>query len=265
MYCKRYIRGCGINDTTRGSNRGSNSMRPIFCRSGNKYYLANKILPNIPDHDIYVEPFVGTGTIFFKKEKARVNVLNDLDEEIIDMYKLIKTVGNDFETDLNTIPKLQAFYNKEPKTDEDILTKYILNCNKFSGNIKGKKIYKGTNPYNKLQKIDEYKEKLKGVKLYNTDWFEVAKKYDSPNTFFFLDPPYELRESGFEAYEHDNFDHVLFKEQVEKLKGMVIITLNDSPRMRRLFRGYNIKSYEKPHHTKGIGGKLTHELVITNY
>ena len=70
-------------------------LRPLFPRIGNKFALRNKILPLIPEHTTYVEPFAGSSAIFFWKDKADHNVLNDLDKQVVAGLRLLKTAPTD--------------------------------------------------------------------------------------------------------------------------------------------------------------------------
>ena len=69
-----------------------------FCRAGNKYPMLDKVLKRIPPHRKYVEPFVGSGVVFFAKDKAGQTVINDLDEDLIRAYRSLKAFkGRDME------------------------------------------------------------------------------------------------------------------------------------------------------------------------
>jgi DNA adenine methylase len=61
----------------------------ILKRLGNKTKIANKIINNFPEHTTYFEPFFGAGGIFFNKPKAKYNYLNDLDNDVYNLYKVI--------------------------------------------------------------------------------------------------------------------------------------------------------------------------------
>jgi len=63
---------------------------PVKSRQGGKFYSYKKIIPHFPeDYDLYVEPFVGGGSIFFNTKQVK-SVINDLDPELISIYKIVK-------------------------------------------------------------------------------------------------------------------------------------------------------------------------------
>lgn len=69
-----------------------NKQRPVtpFRYLGSKYYLLHKILPLIPPHNIYLEPFCGSATVFFVKDLAKINVLNDIDQNIVNFFRVLQ-------------------------------------------------------------------------------------------------------------------------------------------------------------------------------
>ena len=78
----------------------------VLQRQGNKKALFKKIDKYIPKHEIYIEPFFGAGGIFFLKEKARYNFLNDLDNEVFNLFQVIKNKPVQFKNLLQMVPKV---------------------------------------------------------------------------------------------------------------------------------------------------------------
>src|SRR5579871_6540541 len=63
---------------------------PIIPWIGGKRRLANKIIPLFPTHECYVEPFAGAAALYFRKRPALVEVLNDINGELINLYRVVK-------------------------------------------------------------------------------------------------------------------------------------------------------------------------------
>jgi len=241
-------------------------MNPIFCRTGTKRYTAEEIISYFPKHDTYVEPFVGSGAVFFRKDKVKNEVINDLDKTLITAYKLLKSVTEpQFEKfkSLKTLKQKQDFVNTTPTNSADRLYQYILkSCNTFSGTGKGK-LYKNNNQFSKIKNIEEYKRRLRGTKILNQDYKKILKKYDSPATLFYLDPPYEKSKGLYDDYQ---MDYEELQQIVRSLKGYVAISMNDSPNIRRIFKNYNIVKIDE----KAMGRfKKTQtarvDILIMNY
>jgi DNA adenine methylase len=254
------------------------SLMPPFCRQGNKYGHRKDIIPIIPPHRRYVELFAGSGAIFYNKEKAEENILNDLDKGVVSRFNMIKKASLDldkYRQDLNTIPKVKAYWDSKPKkTNEDkILREIIHTCFGFSSKpvIESKNIYKPSNPFTKLKRsLDKWKEALKDTKIENRDYGAIIKKYDSPDTFFFLDPPYENTDEDFEYAEDVDFNFERLANLLHGIKGQFLMTINDSPNIRRLFKDFTIKTWNvrsgwSQAAGKGFEGKRRGEVLISNY
>ena len=253
----------------------SEDLKPPFCRQGNKYTLRNRIIPLFPPHKTYVEPFAGSSAIFFNKPKAEKNVLNDLDKDTIKRYRLLKRVTKDrskYRQDLNSLKAIRHFFDNHSDSDTDqLFFEKIKACHGFSG-LPAKKstgVYKNYNPLKMLDLIDEYQDKLKGVILTNEDYAKVVKKYDSPSTLFFLDPPYEESDKSLGYAEDKGFDFERLNDTLKGIKGHFLMTINDSPRVRKLFSDF----VQKPVDVKtswgnmkqSLKGKVRKELFISNY
>jgi len=98
-------------------------LKPIFCRTGSKTSIVDKILRIIPNHNTYVEAFAGGAAVFWKKPKANKNVIND---------KIYRVVRNDYnltyidklnEKDYERIQKFKKHIEIKPWKKEG---KYIL-------------------------------------------------------------------------------------------------------------------------------------------
>ena len=258
--------GCGVDD---------DPGRPIFCRVGSKYLLRNQIVPLIPPHTKYVEPFAGSSAIFFAKPKAPKNVLNDLDATTIKGLNLIKNapVSMFAYPDANTIDAHKALFNRTPTTTGHKIAKQIVHtCSGFSGRPvkKDKDIYRAPSIRTKVKHIAEFKEKLEGVKISSLDYGKVVSANNGKDTFFFIDPPYENTDKSFGYAEDMGFDFERLQRVLKSIKGKFLMTMNDSPRIRELFKMF----YQRPFvaitnmHTvpgKSKAKKVRKELYISNY
>lgn len=241
-------------------------MNVLFCRFGNKTNISEQLKALIPNHKKYVEPFAGSGALYFNKEPSKIEILNDIDKELMKGYKLIKKVSSDPEKykDFDNKEDIQKFYNTKPTNNEDKLTHYIIKaCNGFSGRPAKYTISKATNPHNKTKNIKEYKERMKKTKFTSKDYKEVIKENDSNETFFYLDPPYEDSSTLYKNYEidYDELNNIL-----SNIKGKFILSINDSPEIRNIFKKFKMKKIViKPRGNKDININPRQELIILNY
>ena len=103
--------------------------------------------------------------------------------------------------------------------------------------------------------INDYKLDIKADKVHHLDYKEIFKMYDSEDTVFYLDPPYYKKEHLYENSE--NFDHEQLRDEIKKLKGKVILSYEDRPYIRRLYKDFNIHLYG------GDRMNFRYELIIT--
>lgn len=244
------------------------SSRPFFGRMGGKSRIANKLISLFPDpnsYTTYVEPFIGAGNIFFRKPyQSQTEVINDLDDIVYNIFKGVKTEGDLIEK-LKPIPylsktKFKQLLDKPNKTWIDLLI--II---KTSFYAQGRSYSNPTNKYI-LQNTDfiKYKDRLKNVKITNLSFEKLIDKYNTTNTFFYLDPPYE------ESKDYSNsVDPQDMYNAVKKIKGKFMLSYNDSPLIRSLFKEFhihNIKTmYELGGFFQGSSKKIINEVYITNY
>ena len=90
----------------------------ILNRMGNKRAIADKIIAEFPQHDVYIEPFFGAGGIFFNKKLAKFNIVNDLDDDIFNFWFVVKHYKNEFIDELAKVPiatKMLEFYKANHK------------------------------------------------------------------------------------------------------------------------------------------------------
>jgi DNA adenine methylase len=247
-------------------------MKAPFCRQGNKTVILDKILNVVPPHKTYCELFAGSAVLFFNLPKVETSVLNDLDYDVYNRLKLLQKAPLDkskYKTGLNTIPALKEFYDEPHRSIPDkILYEKIKACNGYGAKPLGKSgdIYTAYDPYKITNNLEYYKDMLKGVKITNKDYAKIIEKYDSEDTFFFIDPPYENTAKVF--YKDSNFDYERLADMLKSIKGNFLITVNDSKNIRHIFRNFLIKKIrvrsnwtDFNNHTSQYRG----ELFITNY
>jgi DNA adenine methylase len=243
-------------------------LRPFYYRLGAKNRLLQYILPLIPYHKIYVECFLGGGSVLFAKNPSNIEIVNDIDTQLINDYKLILDIKTkNFKKDLTTLEKQRNFFSKIPKTKADKITHTLLRhnntfCGKEYNN--GTKLYKCKNPIHRLVKLDKYQNRLKNVKFLNKNYIDVINEYDSPETFFYLDPPYENTNKSF--YKNSKFNFNELRDILGNVKGYWMLSINASDYIKDLFDGYNILPInQKGLQNSKIGGKDRTEYIIMNY
>ena len=252
------------------------NIPPPFCRQGNKFPMREEIIRLIPTHKRYVEPFLGSGAIFYNKPPllSQENILNDLDKHTYDQHRLIVSAPSDpakYPAPMKTLDAVKQFYARKPRTAADrLIHEKIEACNGFSGSpVRASYgIYRKADPTKILRNLAFYKSRLNDhTTLLNQDYSTVVQKYDSPTTFFFFDPPYERTRSIYGYGEHKTFDYNRLLDILRGIRGKFLMTINDSSKMREVFKEFNIlstKVYARwSRKTKKADNRK--ELLIMNY
>ena len=264
-----------VTSSLRNSTNIAN-IPPPFCRQGNKFPMREEIIRLIPTHKRYVEPFLGSGAIFYNKPPllSQENVLNDLDKHTYDQHRLIIEAPSNpakYPASMKTLDAVKQFYRRKPRTQADrLIHEKIEACNGFSGSpVRASYgIYRKADPTKILRNLEFYKSRLNdNTKLLNQDYATVVQTYDSPTTFFFFDPPYERTRSIYGYGEHKTFDYDRLLDILRGIRGKFLMTINDSPKMREMFKEFTIKKtrvYARwSRKTKKANNRK--ELLIMNY
>jgi DNA adenine methylase len=262
-----------------------------FRYAGGKFYARKLILPLIPDHEVYVEPFCGGASIYFAKPKSSKNILNDFDKELINCFTHIKDHPEDLIRRLKgkeATKELHAYYKNEyrPRTALDRAVRwYYLNRTSYSGIMKSVNCFFGygdkfsMRPENWPRSIRRTSEKLKNVKLTNQDFVKCIN--GAPDgAFLFIDPPYYRADQNkfytcsFTLSDHDRLAECLRNNQ-KRIK--FLLTYDDCPEVRDLYSwveniqnaewNYTISRTDDQKTKKVRKGErsLGQELFIMNY
>ena len=249
-------------------------LKPPICRVGGKSKLRNTIIEMIPRHTCYVELFFGAGWVYFGKEESKVEVINDIDSELVNLFKTIKYHSPEIERLLQYEFSGRDIFEEYKNCSIEYLTEihrairflYLI-TQSFAG--KGKVYGYGTTtkPSQHIFKevLGEIRERLKNTYVENLSFEKIIDKYDREHSFFFCDPPY------FETSGYDNKfgeeEHIILLDKLKNLKGKFLLTINDQPKVREWYKDFNIKevevNYSVSKEEKGRGKYK--ELIITNY
>ncbi len=246
-------------------------MQGIVARVGGKSKIKDAIIKLMPKHDIYVEPFVGGGSVFFGKQPSHQEVVNDLDKDIYHIYTDMKEVGDqmankDFSLNrekFNRLKNQKTFSNKAERLYKNL----YLSLNSFRGDRKNyvgeKEESYRTGELGKKYKTTKYKDRLQGVKISNKDYRKIINKYDSKNTFFYLDPPYSMAKDNNDYKNNDVSVDELF-DVLKNIKGKFLLSYDLNKDIKNKFKGFKIKKIKTQYETSGekIDKK---EYLISNY
>ncbi len=213
---------------------------------GGKGNMVNRLLKYIPPHKIYVEVFGGAGALLFAKEPAGNEIYNDIDGDLVNLFKVLKD-EKQFEkfyklVSLTPYSREEYYYCYEHyKQEEDNVKRaymfFVVLRQGFVGYISKSWGY-SINPIHHnmgavvsrylsiIEMLPEIHQRIMRVQVENDDFRKIIPRYDTPNTFFYLDPPYipHTRKHGKYQYEMSYEDHIDLINLILGVKGKVMLS-----------------------------------------
>ncbi|EAN6632871.1 DNA adenine methylase [Salmonella enterica] len=247
---------------------------PIVPWIGGKRRLAKHILPLFPAHTCYVEPFCGAAALYFLKTPSKTEVINDINGELVNLYRVVKHHLEEFIRQFKWALVSRQIYKWLQDTPEETLTDiqraarfYYLQKQTFGGKVADHTFGTSTTsaPRFNLLRIEEELSmahlRLSRTLIEHLDWHQCIERYDRPHTLFYCDPPYWGTEGYGVEFGLENYEHMA--DLAHRIKGKMIISVNDIPEMRQVFNGLNIHSVEINYSLAGKGTPRR-ELIISN-
>jgi DNA adenine methylase len=253
-------------------------LKNAFSRMGGKSKLCEYIVSKFPkEYKTYVEPFVGGGSVYFRKTLSEVNVINDIVKDIYDMYCDLRDVDDIKYCFDNTNMSLTEFnrlrdIKQVDNIDGRLYRNLYLTKNSFGGN-RLKYGYSDGNPDNRRvsllsyikKHLKDYQYKLKKTKIYNKDYKEIINEFDDYDTFFYLDPPYSKNCKGWK-YDTPLLTRDELIVELRKIKGKFIMSYDYSEENIEFFKEFNITPVDTIYAVLKITrDKKFKELIISNF
>ena len=250
---------------------------PLVPWIGGKRRLAKHLLPLFPEHQCYVELFAGGGALFFLRDvPAKVEVLNDINGELVNLYKVVQHHFDEFIRQFDYLLTSRTTFSMAQSVPPHTLTDvqraarfYYLQHNAFGGKVDNQTFgiattSKAFNAHTVRSKLQAAQQRLGGVYIEQLTWQNCIKRYDRPHTFFYADPPYWQAEGYGVGFAFD--EYVQLAHSMSNMAGKMLLSINDHPDIRTVFKGFNIREIETTYTvgTHGRGDKKG-ELMISNY
>lgn len=243
---------------------------------GGKNRLAGQIIELFPQHTTYVEAFAGGAQVFFRKDPSKVEVLNDLDYEIVNFYRVCQSHYEELIRYLRfTIASRQWFAilratDPTSLTDIQRAARFLyLQKNAFGGLVVKQNFHYGVtkttnfNPTRIPAIIEEAHKRLAHVQIESLPYEQVIEKYDRPTTLFYLDPPYWERK--LYKFNFKEQDFLALEDRLRQVEGRFILSLDDHPKVREIFRAFHIQRTEIHYTAQQKAGQRYGELLIMNF
>lgn len=232
---------------------------PLIPYFGGKQKVADKIISQFPEHDVFIEPFIGGGSIYWKNTIPKKFIINDLNKDVYNIYKTAKS--NPSAMKRCKINKSKESFNKiKNKSNKSACD--TINIYKNSYGAIGKSYAKSRNYKNQFD--DQHIEKLSKTTVLNQDYKKVIQKNANKNSLVYMDPPYV--EAG-----NSYITHGVTPEEVcnvaQKIKGKVAISYDNNQTVKKSCqrKGLKFRKITVPYTAKKGKTVKKQELLITNY
>lgn len=220
-------------------------MNAILKYPGAKWRIAEWIIENIPEHHSYIEPYFGSGAVFFNKPLSNIETINDLDGEVVNFFEVVRDMPEELAAKIHMTPYARAVYEgvyEQPhittisKLDRALRFCIKINmshgfrCNAKNGwknDIKGRERSYAVQVWNELpQIVMQSAERLKEVQIEQRPAVEVIKRFNNPKCLIYCDPPYLLRTRRGKQYniEMSDEEHEELLQLLLESKSKVMIS-----------------------------------------
>ena len=253
-------------------------MKPAAGYIGGKKQLARTIVERIEaiPHETYAEPFVGMGGVFFRRRAIpKGEIINDRSGDVATFFRILQRHYVPFmdmlKWQLTGRKEFERLKASDPSTLTDLerAARFLyLQRTAFGGKVSGRNF--GVDPLgcrfnvSKLAPtLEDLHARLASVVIECLPWADFIARYDRPGTLFYLDPPYWGSEGdyGKELFGRDDFGRMA--DTLAGLQGRFILSLNDTPEVRRLFARFRIERARVTYTVNGGRGTSAREVIIT--
>lgn len=256
----------------------SSVTSPLAGWMGGKRRLSSRLLPLLPPHRCYVEPFAGAGWLLFRKPRSRAEVLNDLNGEVVALYRVVQRHFPEF---LRCCQELLVFREEFDRlaalpasglTDiQRAVRFYYVQRLAFDGRLDAPSFSRSPtrpprfSPARVERDLEAARRRLEGVYIEHLPYEQAIRRWDSGGTLFYLDPPYFGRENIYGRGLFQREDFARLAELLKGLRGRFLLSLNDLPEVRRLFADYFCLPLDASYSCSKNRGLRGRELVFANF
>ena len=269
------------------SNGNHEMVNSPFKWVGGKSRLRKQIISLLPKHTCYVELFSGAAWVLFGKPPSDVEVLNDIDQELITFFRVVKEKPEEliasFEWELVSRAEFQRLATLDPMQLTDIQRAhrfYYLIMAGWGGELKYPRfqtsISDGGHGNRLIGALETLKERiapvhqrLKTVIIENLNWQNCLDRYDRPTTVIYIDPPYPDNGANYAYNMRDWKEHRELADRLHKTECKWILSSYDIPEVRELYPQNYVVAVQM---ASGMKAKknakervINKEVLITNF
>jgi len=216
-------------------------IAPVLRWPGSKWNLAQWIIENMPPHVHYLEPFFGSGAVFFNKRPSKFETINDLDQNVVNLFRVIRDQAEDLAWLISMTLWSRDEYNGSFEQTGDELEdarRFLVRCqqafgantDRFTGwrsEVKGLSGGGRTTTWKKLpERIMAITDRLLDAQIENQPAVELVPRFKHKNVLIYADPPYILGTRTEARYQHEmtDADHLELLSVLDAHPGPVLLS-----------------------------------------
>lgn len=234
-------------------------MKAIMKYPGSKWAIADWIISFFPEHHSYLEPFFGSGAVFFRKPRSNIETINDLDGNVINLFTWIKKDPEKLAHEIYWTPYARQIYEGSyaavPEGSLHQAVNFYIRLQMGRGfrtngektgwknDIQGRERAYAAGDWCSLpERIMEAAERLRGVQIENRPAVEVMKRFNHKKVLVYLDPPYMPGTRHGKQYRHEMYDeesHIELLDAAVEHKGPVLISGYETDLYNDMLKGWH--------------------------
>ncbi|MCD6310811.1 MAG: DNA adenine methylase, partial [Candidatus Eremiobacteraeota bacterium] len=221
-------------------------LRSPIVWFGGKGHSVSRLLKLIPEHLTYIEVFGGGASLLFAKPPSPVEVYNDIDSGLVNFFRVLRDpdMFGRFYGKVVLIPfsreefkACKETWDKQGDPVESAVRWFVVARQSFSGvfgkgwgysrsSTSGGMAMKCKAWLSALELLPYIHARMIQVQVENRDFRKILETYDSPETFFYLDPPYhkDTRKNGRYRHEMNSRDHRDLVKLLLEIKGKALLS-----------------------------------------
>ncbi|WP_273449443.1 DNA adenine methylase [Streptococcus ferus] len=221
-------------------------MKTLLRYPGSKWNLAKRIVGLLPEHKSYLEPFFGSGAVLFNKPASPIETVNDLNEDVVNLFRVIQYEPEALQEKLLFTPYSRKLYDQAwqfcPESPVDKALQFIIKSTMSHGfrvteksgwkrDVIGRERAYTTKQWTELPDvIQEVALRLKQVQIESRPALELIKEFNYSDVCMYIDPPYVLSTRSRKQYSHEmtDQDHAELLDVLKQSKANILLSGYDS-------------------------------------
>lgn len=252
-------------------------VKAILKFPGGKWRISDWIIAHFPEHKVYLEPYFGSGAVFFRKEPAYIETINDINGDIVNLFRVCRESPKELAALIELTPfardEFQACYEKSADPIEQARRTLVRYHQSFGTSNSSKNSWRNVQTYggprcatmwNDLPEIiKDVCSRLKNAQIENTDALSLIQRYNHPDTLIYCDPPYlrGLRKKNMYEWEMSDTEHIRLLQTIAESKSKIVISGYDNAIYNEILVGWNTDEKE----TTAQMGLYRTEKIWTNF